>query len=276
MTPSNQLQKASAPSALVLIASKLSVEPGKLLDTLKATVLKGASNEELLALVVVANRYGLDPLLKEIYAFPSKGGITPIVSVDGWIKMVNRHPDLDGIDFEFQDDQEGKPFSVTCILHLKHRTHPIRVTEYFDECVRNTDPWNKMPRRMLRHKALCQAARIAFGFSGIHDEDEAIDIVSTAVPEPPPKKVITEKATPTPLEQTSGASTHKELSDFLDANDVPFGVLVKWLDETGNVENATSYPSIFDLPEKDVKRLLKSKVGLLNGLNEMKQKLAAV
>jgi RecT family. len=262
------------------MASKLSVEPTKLLDTLKATVFKGASNEELLALVVVANRYQLDPLLKEIYAFPSKGGITPIVSVDGWIKMVNRHPDLDGIDFEFQDDQEGKPFSVTCILHLKHRTHPVRVTEYFDECVRNTDPWNKMPRRMLRHKALCQAARIAFGFSGIHDEDEAIDIVSTVTEQsPPPTKVLIEKSKPaaTPASTpTANGGTHQELSDFLDQNEIPFGVLVKWLDETGNVENATSYPSIFDLPEKDVKRLLKSKVGLLNGLNEMKQKLAAV
>jgi hypothetical protein len=33
-----------------------------------------------------------------------------------------------------------------------------------------------MPKRMLRHKALIQAARIAFGFSGIYDEDEATRI----------------------------------------------------------------------------------------------------
>jgi hypothetical protein len=33
---------------------------------------------------------------------------------------------------------------------------------------------------MLRHKALIQAVRVAFGFSGIHDEDEALDIVEAA------------------------------------------------------------------------------------------------
>lgn len=29
-----------------------------------------------------------------------------------------------------------------------------------------------MENRMLRHKAVMQCARIAFGFSGIHDEDD--------------------------------------------------------------------------------------------------------
>ncbi len=43
-------------------------------------------------------------------------------------------------------------------------------------CKRNTEPW-KMEHRMLRHKAVMQCARIAFGFSGIHDEDDAGVIV---------------------------------------------------------------------------------------------------
>jgi len=34
-------------------------------------------------------------------------------------------------------------------------------------------PWDTHPKRMHRHKTLIQAARIAFGFSGIYDEDEA-------------------------------------------------------------------------------------------------------
>ena len=67
------------PSAINLMASRLSVEPAKLYDTLKSTVFQKATNEELLALVVVANEYGLNPFLKELYAFPAKGGgIVPI------------------------------------------------------------------------------------------------------------------------------------------------------------------------------------------------------
>jgi len=42
------------------------------------------------------------------------------------------------------------------------------------ECKRDgVGPWKSHPRRMLRHKALIQCARLAFGYTGIYDEDEA-------------------------------------------------------------------------------------------------------
>ena len=43
---------------------------------------------------------------------------------------------------------------------------------FMKECMRNTQPWKQWPARMLRHKAMIQAARIAFSFSGIEDQDE--------------------------------------------------------------------------------------------------------
>jgi hypothetical protein len=168
----NEIEKTQKTSALTIMADKYSVDPDKLLATLKNTVFKGATNEELLSLVVVANEYGLNPLLKELYAFPNKGGgIVPVVSVDGWIRMCNDHPHMDGIQF-VESFNEGKLVSVTCTIHRKDRAHPTSVTEYLAECRRATDPW-KMETRMLRHKALIQCARVAFGFSGIHDDDEA-------------------------------------------------------------------------------------------------------
>lgn len=176
-------------SALNLMASKFSVEADKLLATLKGTVFKGATNEELLALVVVANTYGLNPLTKEIYAFPAKGGgIAPIVSIDGWIRMTNDHPQFDGMEIQVEFDESGKPFSATCRIYRKDRTHATVVTEYFTECSRNTDPWKQYPARMLRHKALIQAARVAFGFSGIYDEDEGKDVAGLRDVTPPKKR----------------------------------------------------------------------------------------
>jgi hypothetical protein len=160
-------------SALAVMADKFHVEPAKLLETLKNTVFRNATNDELLALVVVSNEYGLNPLTKEIYAFPAKGGgIVPVVSIDGWIRMMNDHPQFDGIDYQFQHDEQGRLVSCTAIIYRKDRSHPTRVTEYLAECRRNTEPW-KMESRMLRHKATIQGARVAFGFSGITDEDEA-------------------------------------------------------------------------------------------------------
>jgi phage recombination protein Bet len=170
----NELIPSQKQSALSVMAGKFSVEPIKLLDTLRATLMPKATNEELLAFVVTANQYDLNPFTKEIYAFPGRsGGITPVVSVDGWIKLMNRHPQFDGIQFR-TDDVDGKPFSVTATIYLKDRSRPVEITEFFSECNRNSEPWKVNPRRMLRHKALIQCARIAFGFSGIVDDEEAV------------------------------------------------------------------------------------------------------
>lgn len=90
-----------------------------------------------------------------------------MVGVDGWARIINTHPQFDGLDFEQDAD------SCTCIIHRKDRGHPTRVTEYMVECKRDVGPWKSHPYRMLRHKALIQCARLAFGFVGIFDQDEA-------------------------------------------------------------------------------------------------------
>lgn len=157
-------------SALALMGERLNLDPIKLLDTLKQTVFKDASDSETIALVVVANEYGLNPLTKEIYAFSSRGGgISPIVSIDGWNRIANQHPQMDGFEFVFADDGS----SCTCSIYRKDRSKPVVVTEYLVECRRGTEQWKTMPNRMLRHKAFIQCARMAFGFSGIQDPDEA-------------------------------------------------------------------------------------------------------
>lgn len=168
MNTKKEIAKAPVKKSLLLkIADRYSVEPSVLSKTLSETVFKGATEAQTVALLIVSDQYGLNPFTKEIYAFPSKGGgIVPIVSIDGWLRIINEQPQYDGIDFE-QDEE-----SCTCKIYRKDKTHPISVTEYLDECKRDTDPWKKSPKRMLRHKAIIQCARVAFGFGGIHDEDE--------------------------------------------------------------------------------------------------------
>jgi phage recombination protein Bet len=175
-------------SALGLMAGRCNVEPAKLHSTLKNTVFKGASDDELLALVVTANTYDLNPLLREMYAFPKKGGgIVAMVSIDGWLKIANRQANYDGMNVEVYGDGET-PTHATCEIFLKDRSHSVKITEYFDECRRGTDPWTQMPRRMLRNKAIIQAIRVAFGVGGILDEDEASDV---SVRNVTPVKVVT-------------------------------------------------------------------------------------
>lgn len=158
------------------LASRLEMGDGTgLIETLKATAFKGqVSDAQMTALMVVANQYGLNPWTKEIYAFPDQNnGIVPVVGVDGWARIINSHDQFDGMDF-VQDAE-----SCTCIIYRKDRSHPIKVTEYLDECKRPVKPWQSHPRRMLRHKSMIQCARLAFGYGGIFDQDEAERIVET-------------------------------------------------------------------------------------------------
>jgi phage recombination protein Bet len=157
------------------LATSLGMDIGgdELVQTLKATAFKGqVSDAQMAALLIVANQYGLSPWTKEIYAFPDKNnGIVPVVGVDGWARIINEHTQFDGMDFE-QDAE-----SCTCIIYRKDRSRPVKVTEFMDECKRGTGPWQSHPRRMLRHKAMIQCARLAFGYAGIYDQDEAERIV---------------------------------------------------------------------------------------------------
>ncbi len=132
------------------------------------------SDAEFVSCCLVAHAHGLNPLTKEIYFMKTKGGgIQAIVSVDGWAKKCNEHPKFDGMEFEDVHDDKGNLISTTCIIYRSDRKHPIKVTEYLDECLKVGGPvWKTNPRRMLRHRSLTQCARYAFGFAGIMDRDE--------------------------------------------------------------------------------------------------------
>jgi len=166
--------KQNQKSVLASMANRYGMEPRAFETTVKATLGLDKCNEgQFAAFLCVANEYGLNPLTKEIYAFPTKsGGIQPIVGIDGWINLANSHPMMDGMEFEDVLDPQGCLAAITCRIHRKDRRHSICVTEYMGECRGNTQPWKQWPARMLRHKATMQAIRYAFGFAGVMDPDE--------------------------------------------------------------------------------------------------------
>lgn len=214
---STEVAKVERVSPLMALGQRFDIDPGKLMDVLRGTVIKpdrngrAASNEEVAAFCIVANQYHLSPFTREIHAFTSGDkGVVPIVGIDGWAHIVNECGQFDGCEFDECADDQGNPVSVTCRMFVKDRKHPVSVTERFSECKRNTIPWQTMPWRMLRHKAYMQAARYAFGLAGIYDEDEARDIakieaakgVTVEAPKPL-KKAITATVTVEPVEPVS-------------------------------------------------------------------------
>lgn len=191
MTQTNVVPLETKRSLIETMSAQYQMDAVMFKNTVFATCLPAkASAEEFAAFLMVANEYGLNPVTREIYAFPKKGGgIQPIVGIDGWMNLINSHPQMDGLEFVDELDDKHQMVSVTCRIFRKDRKTHTEVTEYMDECKRPTEPWQKWPKRMLRHKSAIQCARYAFGFAGIIDPEEAErspEVVTGELVAPPP------------------------------------------------------------------------------------------
>lgn len=167
------------PGLLEIMSSRYGLAPDVFERTVAAVAMPqknggpDCSREELISCLVVANEHDLNPLTKEIYFMRTRAGvIQPIVSVDGWIKKLNQHPQFDGLEFEDHLDDKGEMIACTVVIHRKDRAKPTRITEYMAECAGDSQPWKKTRKRMLRHRTLTQGARYAVGFAGVMDHDE--------------------------------------------------------------------------------------------------------
>lgn len=179
MSTQTQVIPMKKPGLLEIMSSRYGLAPDVFERTVAAVAMPqknggpDCSREELISCLVVANEHDLNPLTKEIYFMRTRAGvIQPIVSVDGWIKKLNQHPQFDGLEFEDHLDDKGEMTACTVVIHRKDRAKPTRITEYMAECAGDTQPWKKTRKRMLRHRTLTQGARYAVGFAGVMDHDE--------------------------------------------------------------------------------------------------------
>ena len=241
----NQVAKINK-SPLAQFAKTYNVDPQEMEHVLKTTVFhqkgdKVITNEQMMALMLVAKEYNLNPFTKEIYAFPSQNGIVPIVGVDGWLNIINSNKHFDGMEFEEAENKitigKSKPCPewIECIIYRKDRARPTRIKEFLDEAFKDSKypgPWETHTKRMLRHKAMIQCARHAFSLSGIYEEDEAQAIIDNELKEinEPPTQTkpdpsaapVSQKRTAQVVESVSEPQEEIEETDnlaILDEND---------------------------------------------------------
>lgn len=269
--------KTSGPRLLRTFAAKFNVDPDKLMKTLKDTAFKQpgkkegdlwkpgpeVTDEQMMALLIVANEYHLNPFTREIYAFAGKGGgIIPIISVDGWIRIVNNRKELDGLEFNYAEDGSENPW-VECIITRRDRSKPTVIREFLKECYRNTDPWNEMPRRMLRHKALVQCARVAFGYAGVYDPDEAERIRDAMAVEGEFREVKAKPVTvqPKPRTEATGPAPGQLFPD-------PMSEIRSLIDSTGVPETELlAHFELGELAEFKTQALQAQAIEWLKGVN---------
>lgn len=139
----------------------------------------------------LAERLGLDPLERDVVAiaqpepFPPSVGF--MITVDGWVKLLHRHPRFRGLAFEeAEGDQPGRPVWVSCTLYWEGFSCPWVVREWACEHRSLHESWLHYPHRMLRHKALAQCARLALGLgSGYWAGGEELGALADDTPQSP-------------------------------------------------------------------------------------------
>jgi hypothetical protein len=119
----------------------------------------------ILTLLRMMQSLHLDPLSEEIgFTQYDDGHWQVFIAIEGCSKLLNQHPQFNGLVFNQADNLvEGVPEWIECSIYRRDRIMPITVREYLMEVRGENSIWQKMPRRMLRHRALQQCVRLAMG-----------------------------------------------------------------------------------------------------------------
>lgn len=119
----------------------------------------------ILSLLRTAQDCVLDPFKEEIGFTQYEDGHWQVqITIEGWMHLLNQHPQFNGMTFaQGEAGSNTIPEWMECSIYRKDRIFPMTVREYFQEVKTEQPIWQKMPRRMLRHRALQQCARLAMG-----------------------------------------------------------------------------------------------------------------
>lgn len=117
----------------------------------------------ILSLLRMMQSLHLDPLSEEIgFTQYEDGSWQVIVTIEGCAKLLNQHSQFNGLIFNQANTFiDGIPEWIECSIYRKDRAIPTTVREYLMEVRGESAIWQKMPRRMLRHRALQQCVRLA-------------------------------------------------------------------------------------------------------------------
>ena len=169
----NEIALKSNTSVSERMATKYGTDKTRFYNIVKSTCkMEKATNEQFEAFLMIAEKYDLNPITKQLWAYPDRnGGIMTMVSIDGWITIVNQHPQFDGYESSIELDEKGIVISATCIMWRKDRARPTTKTIYVDEWKKDSSPvWKSMPKHFAEIRAYIQCARMCFNISGIEDE----------------------------------------------------------------------------------------------------------
>jgi len=141
----------------------------QMIETVKQTVCKGATDAQLKMFIEVCKATGLNPFLKEIWFVPNVG---VMAGRDGYLRIANDHPQFDGMSTVVERDDQGIPIKATCSVWRKDRAHPITCEAFYNEYKKNSQVWQTYKSAMISKVAEVLALKRSFSINGIVTEEE--------------------------------------------------------------------------------------------------------
>lgn len=129
---------------------------------------KNTTKEEFELFLYTAGKYGLDPLVKQIWCVKFKDSPAQIYAGrDGFNEIAHRSGAYNGLESGMKDDN-----IAFCKVYRKDMDNPFYVEVSMNEYSTNMALWKTKPRTMLTKVAESQALRKAFSISGIYAPEE--------------------------------------------------------------------------------------------------------
>jgi hypothetical protein len=144
-------------------AEQLEIDESELLSWIDLQIEVPAKT--ILVMLRTMQNLHLDPLNEEISFTQYEDGHWQVfITIEGCFKLLNQHGQFNGLIFnQAETFIDGIPEWIECSIYRRDRIMPITVREYLIEVCSEKEIWKKMPRRMLRHRALQQCVRLAMG-----------------------------------------------------------------------------------------------------------------
>lgn len=169
--------------------------PPSMVDTIKSTVAKGATDEELLMFLSIANQYSLNPLLKEIWFTKMGKGenkeVAIMTSRDGFRKLAMREPtyrkcqsmavyendefemelvlgEVMNITHKFKQNDRGKLIGAYAVLKTTTHDNYVSYVDYREYDKKN-QIWRSYPTAMIRKVAENDVYKRFVNINGLND-----------------------------------------------------------------------------------------------------------